>query len=314
MSPRYWIGREAASVCEETGSTDPITGMQLLADRLLDEGGWDRPPAPPIILASFQGIHDVRLAVMQSAGRLVYRDGSLIIEINEEHSLGKRNFTTHHEVSHTLIPTYTGQPVDDPETGTFSQGNEEELLCDVGAAALLLPPRWLRSHAVDGGPSISTLLDVASAFESSLEAAARQLASLDCWSAAFVCWEEGHRKNEQAPTSQVILPGLEGFGVPMPKWRVCRAYPTRSFGHFVPANKSIEDNSLVAACCEADPFTWGVENIDLGKGPHRMYCENYYAPYRKFGAIRRRVISLLMPATLQRDDPALPTARQMEIL
>jgi len=314
VRPRYWIGREAASVCEATGLADPIAGMQLLADRLLDEGGWDRPPAPPIILASFQGIHDVRLAAMQSAGRLVYRDGSLIIEINEEHSLGKRNFTAHHEVSHALLPTYTGQPVDDPETGTFSRGSEEELLCDVGAAALLLPPRWLRPDAVDGGPSISSLLDVASVFESSLEAAARQLAHLDCWPAAFVCWEEGYRKNERVAKSQVILPGLEGFGEPRPKWRVCRAYPTRSFGNFVPANKSIEDTSLVAACCEADPFTWGVENIDLGKRPLRMYCENYYAPYRKAGAIHRRVISLLMPAILQRGELALPSPRQMEIL
>jgi Zn-dependent peptidase ImmA (M78 family) len=288
--------------------------MQFLADRLLDEGGWDRPPASLSILASFQGIHDVRLAAMQSAGRLVYRDGSLIVELNEEHSLGKRNFTADHEVSHTLVPTYGGQPVDDPETGTFSQGNEEELLCDVGAAALLLPPRWLRSHAVNGGPSISTLLGVASVFESSLEAAARQLAHMDCWPGAFVCWEEGWRKEDQIPNGQLFMPGLEGFGELQPKWRACRAYPTRSFGYFVPTNKSIEDSSLVAACCEADPFTWGVENIDLGKGPQRMYCENYYAPYRKFGTIRGRVISLLMPAPLRHGEPALPTARQMELL
>lgn len=110
------------------------------------------------------------------------------------------------------------------------------------------------------------------------------------------------------------MPGLEDFGPPRPKWRICRAYPTRSFRHFIPANKSIEDTSLVAACCEADPFTWGIEAIDLGKGPLRMYCENYYAPYRKAGAVRRRVISLLVPVPRQRSQPTLPSPRQMEIL
>lgn len=314
MRPRYWIGREAVSIREATGISNPIVGMQLLAAHLLDEGGWDRPPASPVILASFQGVHDVRLATMQSAGRLVYRDGSLIIEINEEHSLGKRNFTADHEVSHTVLPTYAGQPMDDPDTGTFSRGSEEELLCDIGAAALLLPPRWLRPHAVDGGPYMSTLLDVASVFESSLEAAARQLAHLDCWPAAFVCWEEGFRKDDRVAKGQVTIPGLEGFGGPQPKWRICRAYPTPSFGHFVPDNKSIEDTSLVAACCEADPFTWGIEDIDLGKGTIRMYCENYYAPYRKVGALRRRVISVLVPVLLQGSHPTVPSPHQLEIL
>ncbi len=314
MPPRYWIGVEAASICEATGLSDPITGMQNLADRLLDEGGWSQPPAPPIVLASFQGVHDVRLATMQCAGRLVYRDDHLIIEINEEHSQGKRNFTANHEVSHTLLPTYAGQLVDDLETGTFSQGSEEELLCDIGAAALLLPPRWLRSHAVAGGPSISTLLDVASVFESSLEAAARQLTHLDCWPAAFICWEEGFRKDERVAKGQVMMPGFESFGGPRPKWRICRAYSTRSFHHFIPSNKSVEDTSLVAACCELDPFTWGIEDFDRGNRQIRMYCENYYASYRKGGIVRRRVVSVLVAAPTQGGQPTTPSPAQMEIL
>lgn len=314
MPARYWGSREAASIRKATGLSDPITGMQRLADQLLDEGGWDQPPAPPAILASFQGVHEVRLATMQSAGRLVYRDSHLIIEINEEHSLGKRNFTADHEVSHTLLPTYAGQSIDDLETGMFLKGSEEELLCDIGAAALLLPPRWLRPHAVVGGPSISTLLDVASVFESSLEAAARQLTHLDCWPAAFICWEEGFRKDERVAKGQMMMSGFERFGGPRPKWRICRAYSTRSFHHFIPNNKSVEDTSLVAACCEGDPFTWGFEDFNLGNGPLKVYCENYYAPYRKGGTVRRRVISVLVAMPPRGNQPIVPIPTQMEIL
>jgi hypothetical protein len=96
--------------------------------------------------------------------------------------------------------------------------------------------------------------------------------------------------------------------------RICRPYLTPSFGYFIPGNKSIEDTSLVAVCCEADPFTWGIEDIDLGKGPIRLYCENYHAPYGKAGAVRRRVISVLVPAPLQGSHPTVSSPRQMEIL
>jgi hypothetical protein len=299
VKPRRWIGPEAASLCEVTGEADPIVAIEQLARELIDVVGFNEPPFDPAILASFRDVREIRRVTMAGAARILPHDGALVIEVNGDHSLGKQNFSADHEVIHTLIPTYGGQRVDDAETGTFASGFEEELLCDIGAAALLLDQRWLRGFAYEAGPSITTLLNLAMLFGASLQATARQITQLNLWPCAFVFWEEGFRKAERIPNGQTIIPGLEVFGGPQPKLRVACVYVTDSFGVYVPHNKSAGAESLVTACSEDDPLTFGMEKFDFGGGPINLYCQNYHCPYRKGAAIRRRVISLLVPAPLR---------------
>ncbi len=188
---RRWAGADAGLLCAQTGEPEPVAAVTKLAEALLDDAGFDGPPFAPEVLASFRGVRAVRRAPMAGAGRLLPEDGGLAIEVNEDHSPGKQNFTVDHEVVHTLMPSYRGQRIEDAETGTFVANLEEELLCDIGAAVLLLDPRLLRPLALEGGPSIRTLVDLAALFRASLEATARQLARLDVWPCAFVVWEEG---------------------------------------------------------------------------------------------------------------------------
>lgn len=298
-----------------TGERDPVKAIQKLAADLVDEAGFDGPPFDPALLASFRSVREVRQLAMSSAARLVPEAGGLVIEVNRDHSLGKQHFSVNHETSHTLMPTYSGGWVDDRETGTFPGNREEEALCDVGAAALLLDPRWLRPLALAAGPSIATLIQLANLFGASLQATVQQLALLDVWSCAFVLWEEGLRKAERVSPGQGHLPGLAVFRRPTTKLRVRNCYASSSFtrnGYFIPHNKSVPDTSSVAACCDIEPYTHGLEWFDLGKstGTVQFQSENLNAPYRKGAELRRRVVSLLLPvdqrSTLHQPSASFP--------
>jgi Zn-dependent peptidase ImmA (M78 family) len=305
---RRWFGRAAALVCDDAGVDDPAAAIRVIARRLIDEAQFVQPPFTPEILASFSGVRDVRRVHMQSAARLVpMGDSGLTIEVNQGHSVGKQNFSIDHEVVHTLLPTYDGSAVDDAETGTFADSSEEELLCDIGAAALLLDDRWLQPVALDAGPSMATLRFLAESFGASLQATARRLAELDLWRCAFVMWEPGFRVADRIHASQSLLPVFDALGPPIPKYRVTVAYASPSFDYAIPRNKSVARSSLVSACGDDGTFTCGVETFDLGRSSVPLYCENLHAPYRANGALRSRVISLLLPYASARpklNDPA----------
>ena len=106
--------------------------------------------------------------------------------MNRTHSRGKRRFSIAHEVAHTLLPGYSGEAVDDDTTGAYAPANEDEALCDVGAATLLLDPRRLRNYANDAEPNLAALVTLANLFDASLQATAAQLAALNVWPCAFV--------------------------------------------------------------------------------------------------------------------------------
>jgi hypothetical protein len=141
---RRWFSREARLLSIAAEEADPAQAIAKLARDLIDETGIASPPFRPCVLASYRDVADVRRRPMRSAARLVPEDGKLYIDVNQEHSTGKQNFSADHEVVHTLFPTYTGQAVDDPETGLYWTGTEEEQLCDIGASRLLLDPPLAR--------------------------------------------------------------------------------------------------------------------------------------------------------------------------
>ncbi len=292
---RVWHSPSALSLLAVTGEADPVLAMTKLAEELVQDAGLQAPPVDLRMLASFQGVRSIRTVSMTSAARLVPEGGALVIEVNERHSLGKRNFSAAHEISHTLLPSYTGGAIVDEETGQFCDDREEEFLCDVGASALLLPDRWLRQVALDLGATLSTLVHSAERFGASLQATARKLAQLNLWPCAFVLWEEGFRKADRVLERQALIPGMEAYGLPRPKFRVANAYSSQSFAHFIPWNKSIHDDSVIVACRNVDGAMSGVERLDLGHGVVELYCESIWAPYRSGDVMRGRVLSLLLP-------------------
>src|SRR5690606_26909712 len=169
---------------------------------------------------------------------------------------------------------------DDRTTGTFD-GRREEYLCDGGAAHILLHPSWLRDLAVVHEPSLERLFAAAAACEASAEATARQLAVLGVWECAFVFWEPGYRKSEQALIGRAPLPGFEPVAAePIPKLRATRVY--RPDGTpFFPRRKSVDEDTSIAEALRDEVRTRAVERFDLG-GQHLIAdCESQYVGYTR---------------------------------
>ncbi len=196
------------------------------------------------------------------------------------------------------MPTYGGGRIDDRATGNFPENSELELLCDMGAASLLMDERWLRPLGAALPPGIEGLVHLSTEFDVSMEAMALRLTQLDIWPGAFVLWEMGFRKAERIPLGQGLLEGFDQV-MPKPKPRVQRVYCSPNFPMFIPKNKSVAADSLVAHCFQTQVENHGVEAFLFGRQPMLAYCENLYAPYKSGADLVPRVISLLLPAELR---------------
>lgn len=309
MRQRNWRGRDARLLMHQTGMPDPLRAVARVAQDLLDEAGFAEPPFRPEVLASLADIAEVRRRHMEHSARLVPEGGRLVIEVNAEHSRGRQNFSIDHEILHTLMPTYSGNEVEDHATGEFLDTSEEELLCDHGASVLLLDPRRLEPTARELDQSLDTLFSCADIFEASLEATARALASLDLWPCAFVFWEQGFRKAERVPAGQTRLG--EDFSLPEPLYRVQRAYVAPSFGWFIPHNKSVPAASAIGNCGPANPRTSGMDLLELKGKLVSVQSQNRYASYNDGSTRADRVISLLMREDAASGQTAIRPPRQL---
>lgn len=315
--PRRYFTHDAKLLCEQEGCSDPVEAMRRCASRLIDETEQTAPPANLEMLASYRDILRTELVEMRGAGRLVPSDEGNIIQVNREHSLGKRNFTVAHEIAHTLMPSYSAAhpAIYDKDTGVFNQKNEIEYLCDIGASAMLLDPRWLILRATARGPSITTLLETANEFQASLQATAIALMECNLWDCAVVFWEEGWRKNQKPNPAQDSLPLMEELARIEPELRVSFGCPSHLFETFIPKNKSIERTTSIYECFTTECATRNVEQLPFSKSGFQCYVESVFAPYKMNGEYRKRVASFLMPEVSRIERVVeLGTTYSMEIL
>lgn len=233
---------------------------------------------------------------MREAGRLVPIAGGYLIQVNEADGAGRQRFSIAHEICHTFFNEARKDQAEhsDITVGVFDEGNSEEFLCDVGAAHMLLHPSWILPIVGDELPELDHLFAVRSATEASLEATARQLVRLDGWEhTAFVFWEPGFRKSELRLLSQGSLPGMEEIAPrPVAKLRVRRVYPGPT-APFIPLNKSVDEDSPVAAALRQERRTRGSDDLGVHRGDSRGNYESEYVPFfAREGALRPRVVTI----------------------
>lgn len=289
MFVRQWRGEVAYQIMIRTGQPDPILSMQALTAELLDEAGQVGPRIDLDVVGSFQNIVSIVQCEMASAGRLVpTARGFLRVEVNKDHLSPKQRFTVAHEISHTLLSSYHNNRVDqiieDAETGTFPEGDsdsrEEEFLCDIGAAALLMDARFLQEYLKRFPLSIELLQKVVRDFDVSLHAATRRIAELAEVPIAFVIWERDHYADS---------------------FTVVNFYRSRMYS----AEMTFVRGSV---CTEESPIDWVGDSrnkqpikqdwtftFKSGGRPFRLYTESIYAPYLG----KSRVISFVRPSRYQ---------------
>lgn len=198
---RRVICRSAAAkqLAREVGVHDPVAAVRLRGSALIATlaGPPFKVDAPAILNAT--NIRAIRELTNSSLdGRIFRGDAGYIIELNRRLGPARRAFTLAHEIAHTFFLNTVGLGErTDSTTGQFDQGNEEEYLCDVAAAEMLMPaaafihqgvspqiPDWFAAknaflkRVFDYGPSILSVLNLSKEFGTSLTATARRFAEL----------------------------------------------------------------------------------------------------------------------------------------
>jgi len=169
---------------------DPVAAVLWHARRLIAESGIVEPPFRPASFASLRRVKKIVYKTMQVEGCLIPCDRDFIIELRKDRPHERINFTCAHELGHTFF--YESVPSIKYRTVASSQPHhdpEEERLCNVAAAELLMPADVFRKISQDYSPSPQSLQLIARTFESSLTATVVRLLNLKVWDSKFICWQ-----------------------------------------------------------------------------------------------------------------------------
>lgn len=220
--------------------------MQRAAEDFLERTrayGWTGPPFDPIIAASLHDIKDRASSAIQQDALLRPVDHGKRFEIvwNDRAPVTRRNFTIAHEIAHTFFPDCAEHVRYRGEAHVCDRDKPLEILCDIGAAEILLPLPEFRDDVHAQGVSLDTLEVLRARYVASREAVARRMVDLNVGpcAAAFLSWRLS--LVEQRSMAQLTLPGVAG---PQRKLRIDMMFVSDSFGaERLPKHKSIPDDS-----------------------------------------------------------------------
>lgn len=289
---RQWISLQAKSIAESAGLADPEAAMHKLVAGLLEEAEQKQAPINLPLVASFRGIIEIAAETMNGPAMLLPTSKGLKIRVNSSDSSGRRNFSTAHEICHTLFPSGTKHIVGkvDSFIGHFYVPQEEEYLCDIGASCLLLPPHLVSPEVESYGRCLDAIIRLAEEFQSSIEAAAIAWAQASPWQCAVVFFEEKLKPVQIKMKDQFAFPSMDDMK-PEPELRIVHVCPSSAFPFFLPPHKSVSRDGPIYRCMKENR-TVGEDVLEL-REEKRIHTESIYAPYRKEGRLQSRVISLI---------------------
>jgi len=151
------------------------------------------------------------------------------------------------------------------------------------------PPRRDVLPRLRGRIDLDTVIDIAAAFDSTIEAAALRVAALCRRPTAVAVLEPGWRKTEEAEMRRRGTPPTPGQP-PIPK--KLRVRWSASHGGFpvIPRNKSVADATPLADILDRHQVDYHGET---GLTPGPVTVSAHYLPYRRGGAWTDRVLLLL---------------------
>lgn len=273
---------EALSLLEQGRQRDPsATDEELIvaiADEIVDTIDLE-PPVNERMLASYVGINRIDVCDLPWAGCLVHEGGDLIIRVRASDPRGRQRFTICHEVAHTFLPGYS-QRAQYRCTPLSRRGrrDDNEVLCDVAASALLLPTRHVKAAMQDAAFTLETIEDLADECEASLEATARRVVSLWPEPCALIRLEVMTKPRE--PNGE-------------PKLRVSSSVLNGTWPYF-PAYKSVSDDHILNDCTNG-ATVYSTTNLDCIAASPVGDVEVHARPYPFYdgdGDLRMRVLAI----------------------
>jgi hypothetical protein len=262
---------------------DPRRIIEDFAAQCLDEAEQTSLPINVELIASMRGIRR-RVADHPFAGR-IYADetGQLVMDLRADDPEVRRRFTCAHEVTHTAFPGFVREAryrVDTAVGVNQNRRDEEEYLCDYGAAALLMPRHLVADeYSITGG--LREVERLARDADVSLEAAVNRLIELANEPAVLLVFRWGHKPAD--------LPALRR-GEDVPERLRVRYCVARNLRLFLPKYKSAADDSVFVRALASPRVQRSVEPLPGGSVPFRIEAKQY--PWWD----EQRVIAVATPA------------------
>lgn len=295
MRPDAKPDARVAALLARHGATDPAATIARLCSDLIAIAG-SSVPVNLEVLASFRNARIMVVDQVQPE-TIVWNGRHFVIRVRREDSDGRQRFSCAHGIVHTYF-LEAGADTSKGSQLLSSRSDQEEDLCDQGAAELLLP-RAAFVQACPTRPDMDDVLGLAQLFEASAEATALRVVTLSPLPAAMVVLEPQLKPVEARRIarvqSQPTLPGLPAEEPIIPRLRVqkrlARGLP------FIPKHKSVDDSTPLAAILDED----GVDYIgDTGLVPGRFRVSARRLPIRRDGVLVDRVVGLLFDADAER--------------
>lgn len=249
-----WSEPVVRRLIDGSGGQPPERLIERFADSLRADARQDRLPIRTDLIASVKGIkRHVRRAVDYSGRIYADENGQLRMDICGDDTEPRQRFTEAHELMHTAFPGFTEERRYrlDVTAERNAPNRQEEYLCDVGAAALLMPRELVRDHydARDGFAAVERLATDAHV---SIEAAANRLVTLSDEPIVLLCLAIAHKPADQA--------ALRKGRLVAPRLRVRYAL-ARYVDVYVPRHKSAEDDSVLLAASDSGREEQGQEPL-----------------------------------------------------
>jgi hypothetical protein len=272
MTGTQWTNQ---SVLQFAGGEEPVLAMEQRARfavlKAMDDG-WSGPPFDPLRLASLLGIETVARQDVADA-RTVPLDGDRVrIEFNPMRPRGRLRFSIAHEIAHTFFPDCCqairnrgGSHAEEPDSWQL------EVLCNIGAAELLMPTGSFSRELKDAPLQIQTVLELQKTFDVSIEALALRILRLTSIPAAVFC----------ASFSETSKRYRLDYVVPSRSW----APPVRP-GLLLPAESVLFEANAIG-------YTAKGSELWVSSEPFKIECVGL-APYP--GAVVPRVVGFIVPA------------------
>jgi Zn-dependent peptidase ImmA (M78 family) len=278
-----WTEPLVRRLIDENDGAEPEQIIRDYADRLRRDACETKLPINVDLIRSCLGIRR-REGDYDFAGRIYAEEsGQLVMNLRSTDSLERQRFTCAHELIHPAFPGFTLESryrLDTQVGGNSVQRAEEEYLCDLGAAELLMPTELVRESysAADGLDDVERL---AADAEVSLEAAANRLVQLSDEPTLLLVLEVMHKPADARARrrGEQVEPKL--------RVRYCIANETDCF---VPKFKSADDGSVFVKTLRSVVPQRAVEPLPGSSDP-LFQIEAQHYPF----ADRQRVLALAWP-------------------
>ena len=284
-----WTEPLVLRLIEMHGGRAPEGILEAFADKHLAISGQHTFPVDVEGIASLLGVRR-RIGDHPFAGRIYAEEnGQLVMDLNASDSEPRRRFSCAHEIMHTAFPGFRKESRyrADSVVETYNRARgEEEYLCDVGAAALIMPRSLVElNYTISGG--LEAVEQLAFDAEVSLEAAGNRLTALSDESSIFLVMQLCNKPAD--------LPRIRRGETVEPRLRVQYAIVQR-MNLYLPKYKSADDENPVARALDSGKTERQVASLPGGPPSALFSIEAKAYPRLGPGGEIKRVLAVARPA------------------